>query len=445
MNKRKLSFKWFGSLTNLSARRPPDETNHKTASKHDGTRGADPAGDQSVDDMESCLRSPGYARSSDMYTHVGTVPRSDRRKSCKDSKKKKKKKEGGGGQAEAGGGQSQQRAGEQVRDSPLLSALSGLSLTALDRPLPAVPMPTRPPPPSHSPASDRGSSEPRTPSGESLSCEDAVEKPSNMAAAAAPGPPSLVNRPNAVSAGPAQDLYVPMDPIAEATRGHVEQRTGKRRGVIRTQETANPPEGSQEVETLDSPPDSTDSSGEYVKFSKEKFWLQPPSEELRKELEEELKLSGSNLRSHAWYHGCTPWEVSESLVLNHGDFLIRDSQSNQGDYVLTSHWDRRTLHFLISKSLVQSGEAYSRTRYTLEGEAFDSVPALVHFYVGNRAALTRQSGAQIHRPVNRTLPLSYLETAFRLAGPPGPAAASPSCHRGQKTSSGGGAEVCPCR
>ncbi|XP_071377003.1 SH2 domain containing 3Cb, partial [Centroberyx affinis] len=192
------------------------------------------------------------------------------------------------------------------------------------------------------------------------------------------------------------------------------------------------------------PPDSTDSSGEYVKFSKEKFWLQPPSEELRKELEEELKLSGSNLRSHAWYHGCTPWEVSESLVLNHGDFLIRDSQSNQGDYVLTSHWDRRTLHFLISKSLVPSGEACSRARYTLEGEAFDSLPALVHFYVGNRAALTRQSGAQIHRPVNRTLPLSYLETAFRLAGPPGPAAASPSCHRGQKTGGGGGAEVCPC-
>lgn len=45
------------------------------------------------------------------------------------------------------------------------------------------------------------------------------------------------------------------------------------------------------------------------KFSKDKFWLEPPSEKLRKQLEEELKLSGSNLKSHAWYHGRIPWEV----------------------------------------------------------------------------------------------------------------------------------------
>uniref|UniRef100_A0A4W6CRF2 SH2 domain containing 3Cb n=1 Tax=Lates calcarifer TaxID=8187 RepID=A0A4W6CRF2_LATCA len=151
------------------------------------------------------------------------------------------------------------------------------------------------------------------------------------------------------------------------------------------------------------------------KFSKEKFWLEPPSETQRKQLEEELKLSGTNLKSHAWYHGHIPWEVSESLVLNHGDFLIRDSQSSQGDFVLTSHWEQKTLHFLIRKSVVQSSETYTRVRYSLEGEAFDSLPALVHFYVGSRAVLTRWSGAQIHRPVNRTLPLSYLETAFCTA------------------------------
>lgn len=45
------------------------------------------------------------------------------------------------------------------------------------------------------------------------------------------------------------------------------------------------------------------------KFSKEKFWLEAPSEKLRKQLEEELRLSGTNLKSHAWYHGCIPWQV----------------------------------------------------------------------------------------------------------------------------------------
>ncbi|KAM6965402.1 SH2 domain containing 3Cb [Aplochiton taeniatus] len=176
-----------------------------------------------------------------------------------------------------------------------------------------------------------------------------------------------------------------------------------------------------------------DSSGEYVKFSKEGFWLEAPSEKLRKELEEELKLSSSNLNSHAWYHGRIPWEVSETLMVQHGDFLIRDSLSNPGGYVLTSHWNDITLHFPISKVLVQSSEAYSRMQYTLEEEAFNSVPSLVHFYIGNRTALTQQSGAQIHSPVNRTLPLRYLEENFSLAGSNGCVASSPSCQRGKST------------
>lgn len=115
-------------------------------------------------------------------------------------------------------------------------------------------------------------------------------------------------------------------------------------------------------------------------------------------------------------------QVSESLVVNHGDFLIRDSQSNQGNFVLTSHWQQKTLHFLIRKMVLQSSETYPRVQYSLEEEAFESLPALVHFYVGSRAALTQWSGAQIQRPVNRTLPLSYLETAF------GTIIGSPSCH-----------------
>uniref|UniRef100_A0A3Q3IRD4 SH2 domain containing 3Cb n=1 Tax=Monopterus albus TaxID=43700 RepID=A0A3Q3IRD4_MONAL len=151
------------------------------------------------------------------------------------------------------------------------------------------------------------------------------------------------------------------------------------------------------------------------KFCKERFWLEPPSEKLRKQLEEELKLSSTNLKSHAWYHGRIPWEVSESLVLNHGDFLIRDSLSSQGDFVLTSRWKQKTLHFLIKEMLVQSSETYTRVQYSLEDEAFDSLPALVHFLVGSSAALTRHSAAQIHQPVNRTLPLSYLETTFCTA------------------------------
>jgi len=116
-------------------------------------------------------------------------------------------------------------------------------------------------------------------------------------------------------------------------------------------------------------------------------------------------------------------QVSESLVVNHGDFLLRDSQSCQGDFLLTCHWEQKTLHFVIRKTLVQSSETYTRVQYSLEDKAFDSLPALVHFYVGSKAALTGWSEAQIQQPLNRTLPLSYLQTAFCTAVSP------PSSHR----------------
>ncbi|XP_028271094.1 SH2 domain-containing protein 3C-like [Parambassis ranga] len=407
MNKRsKLSFKWFGSLTNLSTRRQTEKASTKVIPERDGIGPKAEGAEQPVD-MEPCLRSPGYARSSDMYTHVGTVPRSERqKKSCRGLKEKKKKEE-----EETTGGLS--KTGDHVRDSPLLSALSSLSLSSMEPPqsAPARLLPTTPTPSRASPltsASDGGLS----------SCHEASRSQ------------------HASNTASPQDVYVPMDPITEAARSPVGPRSERPRGVTCAQEASKP--SRQEAESAASQPDVSDSSGDYVKFSKEKFWLEPPSEALRKQLEEELKLSSSNLKSHAWYHGGIPWEVSESLVVNHGSFLIRDSQSSQGDLVLTSRWEQKALHFLIRKVVVQSGETYTRVQYRLEGEGFESIPALVHFYVGSQAVLTRWSGAQILQPVNRTLPLSYLETAFCTA------ASTPSCRQGLKNSIMGGEEkVCP--
>lgn len=49
-----------------------------------------------------------------------------------------------------------------------------------------------------------------------------------------------------------------------------------------------------------------------IQFSKEKYLLESPPEKLRKELEEELKLSPADIRSHGWYHGHIPREVQTS-------------------------------------------------------------------------------------------------------------------------------------
>ncbi|XP_041427845.1 SH2 domain-containing protein 3C isoform X2 [Xenopus laevis] len=158
-----------------------------------------------------------------------------------------------------------------------------------------------------------------------------------------------------------------------------------------------------------------DAGSEYVKFSKEKYILETPPEKLHKELEEELKLNSSDPRSHAWYHGRIPREVSESLVQRNGDFLIRDSLTSLGDYVLTCRWKNESLHFKINKVMVKTSDSYTRIQYLFEQESFDNIPALVRYYVGSRRPVSEQSSAMIYCPINRTYPLRYLEASYGLS------------------------------
>ncbi|XP_058268289.1 SH2 domain-containing protein 3C isoform X2 [Hemibagrus wyckioides] len=164
--------------------------------------------------------------------------------------------------------------------------------------------------------------------------------------------------------------------------------------------------------------------GSFMQFSKEKYLLESPPEKLRKELEEELKLSSSDLRSHGWYHGHIPQEVSETLVLRSGDFLVRDSLASAGDYVITCRWQQEVVHCRISKVLVKSGQ--SKVQYLLENETFDSLPTLIRHHAGTGRPVCQRSGTQLLCPVNRTLPLRYLEATFALAsgrsGTPSPSA-----------------------
>ncbi|XP_054859195.1 SH2 domain-containing protein 3A [Eublepharis macularius] len=145
------------------------------------------------------------------------------------------------------------------------------------------------------------------------------------------------------------------------------------------------------------------------------------NEKLRKELEEELKLSTEQLRSHAWYHGCLPRKEAESLLQEDGEFLIRDSRSSSGDYVLSCFWGGQALHFKIIRVVLRPRKGYSRTLFQFEQEQFDNVPALVRFYVGNRKIISDTSGAVVSRPVNRMVPLRWLEERYSDTGqPPGP-------------------------
>ncbi|XP_028616254.1 breast cancer anti-estrogen resistance protein 3 isoform X1 [Grammomys surdaster] len=151
---------------------------------------------------------------------------------------------------------------------------------------------------------------------------------------------------------------------------------------------------------------------EYVKFSKDRHIMDRTPERLKKELEEELLLSSEDLRSHAWYHGRIPRQVSENLVQRDGDFLVRDSLSSPGNFVLTCQWKNLAQHFKINRTVLRLSEAYSRVQYQFEMESFDSIPGLVRCYVGNRRPISQQSGAIIFQPINRTVPLWCLEERY---------------------------------
>uniref|UniRef100_UPI0037E95F4C SH2 domain-containing protein 3A isoform X1 n=2 Tax=Semicossyphus pulcher TaxID=241346 RepID=UPI0037E95F4C len=129
---------------------------------------------------------------------------------------------------------------------------------------------------------------------------------------------------------------------------------------------------------------------------------------LKKELEEELKLSTEDLRSHAWYHGPLSREAAESLFERDGDFLVRDSSSAPGDYVLSCFWKNGPMHFKIIRVILRPKKGYSRELFQFEEDRFDNVPALIRFYVGDRRPVSQASGVVIFHPITRTLPLRVI-------------------------------------
>ncbi|XP_064004105.1 breast cancer anti-estrogen resistance protein 3 isoform X2 [Pogoniulus pusillus] len=147
---------------------------------------------------------------------------------------------------------------------------------------------------------------------------------------------------------------------------------------------------------------------EYVKFSRERQVMDNSPEKLKKELEEELQLNSDDLRSHAWYHGRIPRQVAEGLVQRDGDFLIRDSLSSPGNFVLTCQWKNTSQHFKIHRTVLRLNEAYCRVQYQFDLEGFDSIPGLVR-------CLEEKYGATPVRQKEPSTPEGKAEAAKRLS------------------------------
>ncbi|KAF4118013.1 breast cancer anti-estrogen resistance protein 3 homolog isoform X1 [Onychostoma macrolepis] len=129
---------------------------------------------------------------------------------------------------------------------------------------------------------------------------------------------------------------------------------------------------------------------------------------LKKELEEELKLSTEDLRSHAWYHGQLQREGAEQLLSRDGEFLVRDSSSSAGEYVLSCMWKNQPMHFKIIRVVLRPKQGYTRELFQFENDQFNNIPALIRFHVGGRHPISHSTGAIIFQPITRTVPLRII-------------------------------------
>uniref|UniRef100_A0A0R3S323 SH2 domain-containing protein n=1 Tax=Elaeophora elaphi TaxID=1147741 RepID=A0A0R3S323_9BILA len=112
------------------------------------------------------------------------------------------------------------------------------------------------------------------------------------------------------------------------------------------------------------------------------------------------------LRLESWYHGLLTRFRSECLVRSEGDFLVRDSISFKGDFVLTVFWNGHAVHFQINKDPSPSINSYNClfkvTGLQFEEEQFENVPDLIIFYQTHHKPITRNSGCIIKNPVPNT-------------------------------------------
>lgn len=80
----------------------------------------------------------------------------------------------------------------------------------------------------------------------------------------------------------------------------------------------------------------------------------------------------------SWYFGAMSRQDATDLLMAEregGVFLVRDSATIQGDYVLCVREDSKVSHYIINK--IQQGE---QTRYRIGDQMFTDLPSLLNFY-----------------------------------------------------------------
>ncbi|XP_033105749.1 tyrosine-protein kinase Fer-like isoform X2 [Anneissia japonica] len=94
-----------------------------------------------------------------------------------------------------------------------------------------------------------------------------------------------------------------------------------------------------------------------------------------------------------WYHGAIPRRDAEVLLVNDGNFLVREKSDASGQYVLSARANNRVRHFPI--------QVTAEKLYRLEGEAYKSVPYLIYSQLESGNPVTKASQAVLKNGVMR--------------------------------------------
>jgi len=98
------------------------------------------------------------------------------------------------------------------------------------------------------------------------------------------------------------------------------------------------------------------------------------------------------LAQEEWFHGPISRKEAEQLLRNDGDFLVRESQSSGGQYVLTGMQGEGRKHLLL---VDPQGVVKTRDR------TFDSVSHLIEFHRNNKLPIiSAESALRLETPVS---------------------------------------------
>lgn len=107
----------------------------------------------------------------------------------------------------------------------------------------------------------------------------------------------------------------------------------------------------------------------------------------------------ASIDSQPWFHGVLNRSQAEELLLEDGDFLLRENTSLPVTYTLSVRYEGACEHMLIASADVLKDGRIMTLKYQLSNGAFDSIPELIFNHLRYHIPVNKASGATITNPV----------------------------------------------